>query len=69
MARQAASLAQRRPDLADKVRSGELKLHKALVEAGIRKQPTPLDLLRRAWGKASEEERRAFLSLHRNQQR
>jgi hypothetical protein len=39
--RQAAQLAKRRPDLADQVRAGKLKLSTALIEAGIRKKPTP----------------------------
>jgi hypothetical protein len=31
-------------------------------EAGIIKVPTPLDFLRRAWSKASEEEKQQFLA-------
>jgi len=59
--RQAARLAARRPDLADEVRAGTKKLNTALIEAGIRKKDTPLDTLRKAWRRASEAERKAFL--------
>jgi hypothetical protein len=37
--RRAAQLAQRRPDLAEQVSTGRIKLSKALLEAGIRKKP------------------------------
>jgi hypothetical protein len=39
--RQAAQLAARRPDLAQAVRDGRLKLSAALIEAGIRKISRP----------------------------
>lgn len=61
-ARRAAQLAKRRPDLAARVRGGTMRLSAALVEAGIRKRLTPLDELRRAWKRASAEERAAFLA-------
>jgi len=61
--RQAAQLAARRPDLADRVRAGTLRLSAALIEAGIRKPPPdPLQALHKAWGKASAEQRASFLS-------
>jgi hypothetical protein len=60
--RKAAQLAARRPDLANKVRAGDLTLTHALVEAGIIKRETPLQTLRRGWRKASAEERAAFLA-------
>lgn len=54
-------LARERPDLLEKVKAGGLSANAAMVEAGFRKVPTPLDVLRRAWRKASEGEREAFL--------
>lgn len=59
--RLAAQLAKRRPDLADEVRAGSKTLHTALIEAGIRKKPTGLDILRTGWRKATEDERAIFL--------
>ncbi len=41
--RHAAQLAQRRPDLAEQVRAGKMKLSAALIEAGIRKKLTRLE--------------------------
>jgi hypothetical protein len=57
MERQAARLAQRRPDLADKVRAGTMKLSKALIEAGIRKVRTHLEQIIRLLPKLSADER------------
>lgn len=59
-ARRAAQLAKRRPDLADQVRAGTMKLSTALIEAGIRKVKSPLDQLQYWWKKASKIERAAF---------
>jgi hypothetical protein len=51
------------PDLFERVISGELSAHAAAKLAGIVKPVSGLDALRRAWGRASDEERQAFLSL------
>ncbi len=40
---------------------GELSANAAAIQAGIRKRATPLDTLLKAWGKATEAERAAFL--------
>ena len=53
-------LSRERPDLLEKVKAGELTVHAAMVQAGFRKVPTPLELLKKVWSKASAEERRAF---------
>jgi hypothetical protein len=37
-----------------------------MKEAGFVKTLTPLDMLKLAWGKASEEERSAFLAFIRD---
>lgn len=50
-----------RPDLHQEVLAGKKSPHAAMVEAGFRKVPTPLDALRRAWAKASKSERQTFL--------
>lgn len=57
-----ARLKRDRPDLADMVIAGELSANAAAVEAGFRKRDTPLDALRRAWGKATEDERATFMT-------
>jgi hypothetical protein len=49
-----------RPDLAEKVIAGELSTNAAAIEAGFRKPPSPLKQLRKAWAKASLDERTAF---------
>jgi hypothetical protein len=49
------------PELAERVRSGELSAHAAAIEAGFRKRATPLDRLRSAWKSASKTERAAFM--------
>ncbi len=49
-----------RPDLFERVKAGEMSCHAAMVAAGFRKVPTPLDILRRAWARASEDERAQF---------
>jgi hypothetical protein len=50
-----------RPDLLKRVQAGELSYNAAMIEAGFRKVPTILDILRKAWAKASQEERAVFL--------
>jgi hypothetical protein len=52
--RRAAQLAKRRPDLAEAVRSGRMKLSKALVDAGIRKKADVLEQARKALGKLTD---------------
>lgn len=59
-ARFAARLAARRPDLAERVRAGSMRLSTALVEAHIRKPPSPLTIVRRAWKRMSPEDRAIF---------
>jgi hypothetical protein len=56
-----ARLHRDRPDLANRVESGELSANAAAIEAGFRKKPTPLDDLRRAWKKADAQQRKTFL--------
>jgi hypothetical protein len=51
-----------RPDLAEKVITGELSANAAAIEAGFRKPPSPLKQLRKAWDKASADERAEFLA-------
>jgi hypothetical protein len=51
-----------RPDIAARLGRGEFKSARAAgIAAGILKVPTPLDLLRRAWDKASKRERESFI--------
>jgi hypothetical protein len=54
-------LKREREDLYEQVISGEMTLIAAEEQAGIRRPPTGLDTLRKAWRKASADERRVFL--------
>ena len=57
-----ARLDRDRPDLAERVRAGQLSANAAAIEAGWRgRQNDPLIVLRRAWGRATPEQRAAFL--------
>jgi hypothetical protein len=50
------------PEIHRRMLAGEFKsVYAAAVEAGIRKQITPLDQLQKAWRKASDDERQSFL--------
>lgn len=57
MSRQAARLAQRRPDLAEQVRAGTMTLSAALVEAGIRKKPDPYMQIMKLLPKLTDDQR------------
>ena len=54
------------PELAARVAAGELRPRAAAREAGIVKDPTPLEELKRNWKKASPAERRTFQSIVRD---
>jgi hypothetical protein len=54
-----------RTDLLERFKNGELSANAAAIEAGFRKKPTPLEDLNRAWNRASEAERAAFMEEHR----
>ena len=57
-----ARLDRDRPDLAERVRAGRLSANAAAVAAGCRgRQNDPLIVLRRAWARATPEQRTAFL--------
>jgi len=56
-----ARLKRDRPDLAELVIGGAMSANAAAIEAGFRRRDTPVDTLCRAWGKASDDERAAFL--------
>lgn len=49
-----------RPDIHARVLAGELSPHRGMIEAGFLRQPTPVETMRRAWEKASEDERVQF---------
>lgn len=51
-----------RPDLHARVMAEEITPHAAMVEAGFRKKSTPLEQLRKAWKKATPDEREAFMA-------
>jgi hypothetical protein len=48
-------------ELREQVAAKEISLNAAAIRAGIRKKPTPLQQLLRAWKKASQEERTEFM--------
>jgi Arc/MetJ-type ribon-helix-helix transcriptional regulator len=54
-------LARDHDDILAMVESGELSVNAAAIRAGIRKKPTPLQELLRAWKKATKEERTEFM--------
>lgn len=57
-----ARIARDRPDILERMKAGEFKsVRAAAIEAGIVKPDTPLVLLQRAWKRADEKERTAFL--------
>jgi hypothetical protein len=58
-----------RPDLHQQVIEKKKSSHAAMKEAGFVKTLTPLDMLKLAWGKASEEERSAFLAFIRDERK
>lgn len=51
------------PKIHARVLAGEISAHAGMVEAGFRGRPTSLDLLTRAWAKASADKRRAVTVL------
>jgi hypothetical protein len=51
-----------RPDLFDRVKANNLSANAAAIEAGWRKKAAALDLLRKAWARATPQERAAFLA-------
>jgi hypothetical protein len=53
-------LQRERPDLFQQVCEKKISANAAAIQAGFRRVKTPLDTLRSAWGKASEEERETF---------
>ena len=56
-----------RPDIAERMIAGEFtSVRAAAIGAGIIKQPTGLEQLRRAWNRATDEEKRAFLQEQRS---
>jgi len=59
----ARRIARDRPDILERMKAGEYRsVRAAAIDAGIVKVPTALELLRRAWAKASDEDREAFLN-------
>jgi hypothetical protein len=56
----ARRLSRERPDLLEKVKAGELSAHRAMIEAGFRREKTPLEWLRHWWDKASAAEQQDF---------
>ncbi len=54
-------LARDAPELAEAVLQGRLSANAAAIAAGIRRRPTPLEAMRRAWARLSERERQEFL--------
>lgn len=55
------------PELHARVIAGELSPNGAMVEAGFRHRPNPLDQAKRAWSKMSLTERSEFLAWTKNQ--
>lgn len=49
------------PDLFQAVCDGELSANAAAIKAGFRKKPTPLEIIKREWKKATTEQQAEFL--------
>lgn len=54
-------LARDAPELLEHIERGELSVNAAAIKAGIRKKPSPLDNLRAAWKRATDDQRAEFL--------
>ena len=54
------ALARRAPELLEQVKAGDLSVHAAAKAAGIVRDLTPLETLKRAWIKASDKDRQSF---------
>jgi len=61
------ALARKRPDLLEKVSAKEMSTHRACVEAGIVKEPTPDEKARSAFLKLSPRDRKDFLKWAKEQ--
>ena len=48
------------PEMLQKVLAGELSCHRAMINAGFRKELTPLEAAQKAYEKLDDESRRAF---------
>jgi hypothetical protein len=48
------------PPLHEEVKAGKLSVHRASIQAGFIREASPLEVLKRAWGKASPDEREAL---------
>ena len=57
-------LLRERPDLVQRIESGEFSVNAAAILAGFRKQPTSLEQIRRLWQKLSPAERDEVRSWH-----
>jgi hypothetical protein len=57
------ALARRAPELHAKVKAGEMSTHRACVEAGIVRVPTPLERILRDFDRLTEVEQQEFLKL------
>jgi hypothetical protein len=55
------------PELHARVIAGDLSPHGAMVEAGFRRRPVPLDQAKRAWLKMDKSERVEFLAWSKQQ--
>ena len=60
-------LARDRPDLLEKVNAGELKPKTAARQAGIIREPTAFELIKKAFAKLSAKERRQFITWLKTQ--
>jgi hypothetical protein len=50
-----------RDDLIARANAGELTIHRALVLAGVKREPSRLDRMKTAWNGVSDDDRAAFL--------
>lgn len=46
----------------ERIKEGKVSVHRACIESGIIKEPSPLEQIKRLWKKLKPEERKAFLA-------
>jgi hypothetical protein len=55
-------LREQRPDLHQEVLAGKKSVHRAMIEAGFRKEKTPPEWLRHWWARCTKQQRDEFLA-------
>ena len=62
-------LARKAPEQLERVKAGLVSVRRAYIEAGLEKEPTALEQLKRWWARATASQRRAFLAWQDKEKR